>query len=465
MKRNVKFNGSQQSNKVIVLSLIMLMLTGGLFAQKIWTLEECIYYALDHNINIKKAELSSKISQIDLLQSKLNLVPSINGSSSYTTYWGRYADPINLVIIDTKSKRAQFGLSSSLTLFNGFQKYNTLKQAQIDYLASKYDADKIRDDISLAVAINYLNVLFNLELVEKSRAQLDVTQIQLYNTDKLVAAGTVPKGNLLEIQSQKASEEVNLINAENQLNLAYLDLVQLLELDGSTDFQIEQPRNLGVGSKSNLLSAQTVYGLALTRLPQIKSSELKLESSLKEISIARGGRSPRISANASWSTSYSDQDFKRDAQGLPTTELISFSDQFNNNINKYFGFSISIPVFNGFQVSSNINRSKVGALNAEYDLELQKNMVRKSIEQAYSDAIAAYKSYNANIKAVATSKEAFKYMEQKFNVGMENSLNYNIAKVQLINAESDLISAKYTYIFQAKILDFYQGNPLTLNGN
>lgn len=464
MKRNLKMNWLQQSNKVLALSLIMLMLTGGLFAQKIWSLEECIYYALDHNITIKKSELGSRMSEIDLLQSKLNFAPSINANSSYTTYWGRYADPINLVIIDTKSKRAQFGLNSSLTLFNGFQKYNTLKKAQLDYIASKYDADKIRDDIALAVAINYLNVLFNMELVDKSSAQLDVTQIQLYNTEKFVAAGTMPKGNLLEIQSQKAIEEVTLINAENQLNLAYLDLVQLLELEGDTDFAISRP-NLGIENASNLLPAQTVYGTALMRLPQIKSSELKLESALKGISIARGGRSPRITANAGWSTSYSDQDFIRDEFGVPSTNLISFSDQFNNNINKYFGFSINVPVFNGFQVSSNINRSKAGALNAEYDLDLQKNTVRKSIEQAYSDAIAAYKSYNANIKAVAASKEAFKYMEQKFNVGMENSLNYNIAKVQMIKAESDLISAKYNYIFKTKILDFYQGNPLSLNGN
>lgn len=464
MKRNVKFNWYQQSNKVIVLSLIMLMLTGGLVAQKIWSLEECIYYAIDHNITIKKSELGAKMSEIDLLQSKLNFAPSVNGNSSYTTYWGRYADPINLVIIDTKSKRAQFGLNSSLTLFNGFQKYNTLKQAQIDYLASKYDVDKIRDDISLAVAINYLNVLFNMDLVDKSRAQLDVTQIQLYNTEKLVAAGTIPKGDLLEIQSQKAVEEVTLINAENQLNLAYLDLVQLLELEGDTDFQIDRP-NIGIANTTNLLPVQTVYSTALTHLPQIKSSELKLESALKGIGIAKGARSPRISANAGWSTSYSDQDFVRDAQGIPTPEVKPFSDQFNNNINKYFGFSINIPVFNGFQTSSNIKRSKVGALNAEYDLELQKNSVRKSIEQAYSDAIAAYKSYNANIKAVAASKEAFKYMEQKFNVGMVNSLEYNIAKVQMIKAESDLISAKYDYIFKTKILDFYQGNPLTFNGN
>lgn len=463
MKRNVKFNWSQQSNKVIVLSLIMLMLTGGLFAQKIWSLEECIYYALDHNITIKKTELSTRMSEIDLLQSKLDFAPSVNGNSSYTTYWGRYADPINLVIIDTKSKRAQFSVNSSLTLFNGFQKYNTLKQAQTNYLASKYDADKIRDDISLAVAINYLNVLFNMELVDKSRAQLDVTQIQLYNIEKLVAAGTVPKGGLLEIQSQKAAEEVTLINAENQLSLAYLDLVQLLELEGDTDFHVEQP-NIGIGNSTSLLPAQTVYSTALTHLPQIKSSELKLESSLKGIGIARGGRSPRITANAGWSTSYSDQDFVRD-EGVPTSQIIPFGDQFNNNINKYFGFSISVPIFNGFQISSNINRSKVGALNAEYDLELQKNTVRKSIEQAYSDAIAAYKSYNANIKSVAASKEAFKYMEQKFNVGLENSLNYNIAKVQMIKAESDLISAKYDYIFKTKILDFYQGNPLTFNGN
>ncbi len=467
MKLNRKLNMNQRANKVILLGLIMFMMTGGLIAQKAWTLRECIEYALENNLQVQKSDLNAKVSKVDLLQSKLDFLPSLNGNSSYTYNWGLAVDNTSLTT-SSKDEQAFFSASANLTLFNGLQKVNTLKKAQLDYLSNKYDSDKIRDDIALQVAISYLNVLFNTELVEKNKVQLDVTHIQIFNTEKLVSAGTVPKGDLLEILSQKATEEVTLINSENLLALAYLDLIQLLELDGGTDFEIEQP-SLNVGSLNSNNSISGIYDAALEHLPQIKSAELKLSSAMRGISIAKGGRSPILTANGGWNTYYSTQ--VKDRYFDPVTEtvivgdIIPFSNQFGDHQNWSLRLNLSIPIFNSYQVSSNISRSKILAESANLDLEQEKNNIRKNIEQAYTDAIASYKTYNANIKAVDAAKEAFKYMEQKFNVGLENSLNYNIAKVNLQKAESDLISAKYDYIFKTKILDFYQGNPLTLNEN
>ncbi len=451
--------------KIVMAGLLIVAISGTMYSQKVWTLRDCIEYALDNNIQIKKSELTAENYKTGLLQSKLDLIPSINGSTNYTFSSGR-TDNGEFEYVNTNTKSASFSLSSGVTLFDGFQKYNTIKQAQFNYLASKYDSDKMRDDISLLLAQNYLNVLFSMELVDQAQSQLNVTQQQIRNTQKLVDAGTLPKGNLLEIQSQFASEEVTLINAENRLNLAYLDLMQLLELPATNDFKIEKPV-LSIGNEMNLLPTEQIYGISVLHLPQIKSAELRFKSASKGLAIARGSRSPSISAFAGWRTNYYDQIHIYNQATTPWTDLgiKPFKDQYKDNQSKYLQFSLNIPVFNGYAVSSNIARAKISERTAEYDLQLSKNTLRKNIEQAYSDALAAYKTYNASIKSVASFQESFKYMEQKFNVGIENSLNYNVSKMQLTSAQSQLLSNKYDYIFKSKILDFYMGMPLTLDEN
>ncbi len=473
MRRHLFLNWAKQNQKFLFLLLFALLLSGSIIAQKAWTLRECIEHALENNIEIKKSEINAKSNKVTETQRKLDLIPDLNANTSYSFGWGRAIDSKTNSYVNNNTQQASFGVSSSLTIFSGFQKFNTIKQAHFDYLASKYESDRIRDDVSLRIAASYLNVLYSMELVEKSEAQLEVTKIQIHNTEKMVKAGTLPKGNLLEIQSQKAQEEVNLINAQNQLTLAYLDLKQLLELEAGKDFEIEKPQ-VDVSMVGKILPSQDVYNTAVNRLPQIKSAEYTLMSAKKGVSIAKGGWSPRISLNGGWGTSYSDQDaiyqideitgdYVRDEEGKPIKiGTVAFKDQFEKNKSEYLQAAMNIPIFNGWSTNSNISRSKLAAINAEHNLQLTKNTVRKNIEQAYSDAIAAYKTYNANLKSVASFQESFKYMEKKFNVGMENSLNYNTAKAQLTRAESDLISAKYDYIFKTKILDFYMGIPLTL---
>ena len=196
-----------------------------------------------------------------------------------------------------------------------------------------------------------------------------------------------------------------------------------------------------------------------------------MESANKSLAIAKGSRSPNIRLSGSWGTSYSDQIRDREYIFDPGTGkideidhgLISFSDQIRNNENKTLAVSLSVPIYNGFQVSSYINKSKLASLNAEYDLDLTRNTIRKNVETSYTDALAAYKTYQANLKSLESFREAFKYMEQKFDVGLVNSLDYNVAKTQLTRSESDLLSAKYDYVFKTLVLDFYMGRPISLN--
>lgn len=455
--------GNVSGMKVYIVSILaVLSFSMNSMGQSVWSLEDCIDYAFDNNIQIKQSELLTEGYDIDLLQSKLNIVPSLNASTSYGWSEGRTPNPQTNIYNIQNSRQQFYDVSTQMTLFNGLQQYNSIKMAKYDLLASQYDADKMKDDISLMIAAGYLQILFSIELVKTAQDQVDITAQQISRTQKLVDAGTLAKGDLLDIQSLGAREEVNLINAENQLNIAYLDLLQLLDLSISDRFDIEKPVINIENASLELIPSDKVYEYAVINRPEIKSAEYRLQSANKALAIAKGSRSPVISLRGSWNTTWSDQ-IREDFLD-PESTTMPYKDQlFTNNPNKSWSISLNIPIFNGFQVSSYVNRSKLASVNAEYNLELTQNQIRKIVETSYTDAIAAYKTYQANEKSLESFSESFKYMEQKFNVGLVNSLDYNVAKQQLTKAESDLISAKYDFVFKTKVLDFYMGKTITLD--
>lgn len=451
--------------------IFLLMFFGILFfsvavvAQKQWTLEECINYAYENNLYIKQSNLNVESSDKDLLQSKLNLAPSLNASASQNFGWGRSPDPQTNIYATQQTQRTFFNVSSDVTLFNGLQQLNNMRKAEFDYLANKYDSDKIRNDISLNIASAYLLILFNTELVNNSQRQFDISKEQISRTEKQVEAGAVARGSLLDMQAQGASEEAALITNRNKLMLSYLDLMQLLDLEATKDFDIEKP-NLEITAQPSLLPPEMIFNKSVTLMPEIKSAELRLESAGRTVAISQGARSPRIFASGSIGTLYSDQikEIVENPGGVPSYgDTRTFGDQFVDNRDGSLVFGLSIPIFNGYQVSTNIKKSKIYYENINLELELEKNKLRKNIESAYADAIGAYQTFVARKKSVDALKESFNYTEEKFNVGMVNATDYNVSKIQLANAEADLSSAKFDYIFKTKILDFYLGRQLTFD--
>ena len=434
-------------------------------AQKQWTLEECINYAYENNLNIKQSQLSVEAADKDVLQSKLGLVPSLNASVSQNFGWGRAPDPQTNIYATQQTQRTFFNVSSDVTLFNGLQQLNNMRKKQFDFLASKYDSDKIRNDISLNIAASYLLILFNLELVNNSQRQVDISNEQIDRTEKQVEAGAVARGSLYDIQAQGASEEANLIANKNKLMLAYLDLMQLLDLEATNEFDIEKPK-LEISGQPTLLPPEMIFNKSVTLMPEIKSAELRLESAGRTLALSQGARSPRIFASGSVGTLYSDQIKEQigSSGGFPIygDDTKAFDKQFTDNRDGSLVFGMSIPIFNGYQVSTNIKKSKIYYENINLELELEKNKLRKGIESSYADAIGAYQTYIARKKSVDALNESFSYTEEKFDVGMVNATDYNVSKIQLANAEADLSSAKFDYIFKTKILDFYLGRQLTL---
>ena len=428
-------------------------------AQELWSLEECIDYAFENNIQIQQSVLEVESADRDLKQSKLNLIPSFNGSIGQNFGWGRAPDPQTNIYTTQQSRQTFFGISTEITLFHGLQQINNAKQKHFDYLAQKYDSDKIRNDMSLYVAASYLSILFNLELVNNAQRQVDISAEQISRTEKQVEAGAIARGSLFDIQAQGANEEANLVAAKNNLMIAYLDLMQLLDLEANNEFDIEKPKLEIIGTPT-IIPPGMIFNTALGIMPEIKSAENRVLSAERGLARGKGYNSPRLYASGQYGTNYSNritEDFLD-----PDSPVVSFDQQLTDNRNGALFIGLSIPIFNGYSVNTNVKKLRIYKEIADLNLENEKNVLRKNIEQAYADAIASYQTYVARNKSVESFREAFKYTEEKFDVGMVTSTDYNVGKIQLNNAESELASSKYDYIFKVKILDFYLGRSLSL---
>jgi outer membrane protein len=441
---------------LIFISILLLSSQGLIFSQeKIWSLEDCIRYAIDNNIQIKQQTIQTRVQKNSLDLAKLNLLPTINGSASHDYSFGRALDQTTYEFYNQTIQSDYFYLGGRTNLFNGLQNLNTIRKNKYELLAGEQDLQKIRDNVSLNVALAYLQILLDKELVTANENQLNITLQQIEKTKKLVSAGSVARGNLLQIEAQAAQEELSLINMKNQLETSYLNLTQLLELGSPAGFEIVVPE-ISVDSNAIITgNIDEIYKISRQTRPEIKSSEFKLTASEYDLKIAKGARIPSLSLSHSFTTRYS---FIENQPGLQP-----FKDQLKNNKNYGLGVSLSIPILNGWQVNKNISNSKLSVESSQYSLEGTEKQLYKNIQQAYTDAVAALKKYNASIKAVSSNEESFRYTEQKFNVGMITPVDYNIAKTQLLNAQSDLAQSKYEFVFKTKVLDFYKGIPLNLN--
>lgn len=466
----------------------MLLLSGS--ALEAWSqsgpmsLEDCITYALDHNIDIKKQLLMVDDQRQSLLQTKLGMIPSLNAGATHGYNWGMTVDRYTNSFATTRVQSNNFYLSSSVPLFQGLQQVNSIKQNQFNLMASQYDLDLLMDDISIAVAGYYLDILYNQELLEVSKAQLDVTFQQVRRMEKMLNAGTIAKGDLLSIEAQASTEELAVVNAENNLAIAYLSLQQLIDYPVSADFRIEKPELRPIQAPQITINPEDIYNVALGLRPDIKSAEMRVQSADRGVSIARGYLSPSLTLSGTWATGYSgaaQQGFDtihsiapigyvENTQETVVTpysypgqfQVIPFNDQLDNNQNKSVGLSLQIPIYNGWQSRTAINKAKLAREQAQYNLNQTQLNLNKNIQQAYADAIAALKNFNASEKKVRAQEEAFKYAEQKFEVGLMNSVEYNEIKKELARAESDLLQAKYRYVYTTTVLRFYMGKPLTL---
>ncbi|HNZ72644.1 MAG TPA: TolC family protein, partial [Prolixibacteraceae bacterium] len=327
--------------------------------------------------------------------------------------------------------------------------------ANLDFVLKKSleDLQKAKDDVTLNIASGYLEILFAKELIKVAEAQIDQTQKQIERTKTLVEAGKVAEGTLLELKAQLASEELDMVTRQNALQIALMNLSQMLELDSYSNFDIETPELPEMKAQASISEAAQVYGKAVLNRPEIKSADYQLRSAEAQLKVAQSSLYPTLSASAGFSDPY---------YNVLNVAEESFGKQLRNNNSKYVGLSLNIPIFNKFQSKTNIENSKLQIKNYQLQLESTKKELRKQIEQVYTNALASQKRFNANRVASKSMSESFRYIEEKYNVGRVSSVEYNDAKTKLAIAESNLIQAKYEFIFRSKILDFYNGIPISL---
>jgi outer membrane protein len=435
--------------KITTLFALLLFSTIGLQAQKAWSLKDCINYAVENNISIKQGELNSQSQQNNLTQAKAQRLPNLSSNLNQSFSYGRSMTPSN-VIVNQNSNYSSFGLNTNIPLFAGMQITNDIKRNRVNLDASLKDLEKAKDDIKINIAYAYLEILFAEELVKVRKSQLDITQLQINQTNEKVKAGSLAKGSLLNIQAQAAMEESVLIEAQNSLQLNYLKLVQLLELETYENFNIEKPILPEVQAKISLMPAIDIYNAALQIRPEIKSAEFKMTSSAYYLKMQKGRNSPSLNFGAGYSNAYS------------SISPQSFSEQLRQNEQKNLRFSLQIPIFNRLQTKTSIHNAKLELQNKELELAKTKKRLREDIETSQTSAVGALNKYSANGKAVVAMKESFRNTEEKFNVGLVNAVEYNLEKSKLATATSELLQAKYQFIFSTKILDFYRGIEIDL---
>ena len=429
--------------------IILFILPLGVFSQKNWNLEDCIQYAHESNIQIKQWELNTKVNANNRNQAKQQRLPSLNSSINQSFNFGRALQPDN-TYDNVNNNNTSLGINTQVYLFNGFQLNNTIKKNKFDLDASLADLEKAKDDITIRIASAYLEILFAGELVDATKEQLEMVRLQVEQTSKLVEAGSLPRGDLLETESQVAREELNLVNYENNLRLAYLQLIQLLNLADDPEFKVSIPILPEIIAMNSILNAKTIFQKAVEVRPEIKSASLKLHSNEQLLKIAKGAQQPSLSLNAGYLNNYYGK------------SNISFSRQIENNHNEYIGFNLNIPIYNQGTVKNNIKNTRFQVENSRLELENTKKELRQEIETAYNNALAAYQRYTTGQRALESMEEAFRYTTEKYNLGLVNSMEYSQSKNNLIQNRSEWIQSKYDFIFRTKILDFYNGVPIEL---
>jgi len=413
---------------------------------KQWSLTDCIGYALEQNIQVRKAGVSVSLGEISLQQAKDNLLPSLNASLGENLGWQNETGTGGETSW-TGSSRTSASLSSGLTLFSGFQLRNRIRLAALDQKSLQYSADQTMESVSLSIMSAYLQVLYSEEQVTNARNQAEATRGELALAAERLSLGAIANSDYLQVKTQLASEESSLATAVNNLKMAKLNLMQLMEYPVDESFEIARPDIDAIISTVPVAEATAVYAEALAVKPQVKIASLNRESASIDLEIARGGFFPSLSFSAGMSTGF--------------TQAAEMGSQLKSGFSPSLGLSASIPIFRNNQNKASVSRAKYGITTAELDELNTRNQLRKEVEQAVLDAESALISYQAALNRFDASAETYNVSEEKFKLGAMNSVDFLIQKTNLTSAESNLLQSKYELIYSHKIIDFYRGVALT----
>jgi outer membrane protein len=447
--------------KYLIVVLAFSTLIGTVSAQQKWSLEQCIDYAWKNNLTIKTTALNAESQKIRSEQAKNQRLPDLNASLSSPLSYGQAQNALGY-----NEKTGKFttsisgGLSSSVTLFSGFQITNNIAAQAFNLQASLEDLKKAKESMAVNIASAYLQVLYNKELYQIAKDQVDLSQAQVTRSESLASYGKIPEGQVFEVRAQLSKDKLSATESQNTLLLSLLDLSQLLDLKEWSTFDVVEP-SIDVQSLSMAVQpAEEIFNQAVSTKATVKASEYRLKSSEKSLEVTKAAQYPRLSLNAYYGNGYYPDLKKVRAPG--DTITMPFGEQWGQNYSAGLTLSLSIPIFNRFDTKNNIRLSKIDLENAKLELENTKKTLYKEIQQAWFNATKATVQYSSAGDVVLNSEEAFRFAEEKYNNGKATIYEYNQAKMNLASAKSSQLQAKYNYVFCIKILDFYKGEPLKL---
>ena len=433
---------------------------------KKWTLEECVKYAIQNNISIKQSELDTKTAAIDKKGAIGNFLPSLNANASHSWNIGLNQDITTGLLQNQTTQFTSAGANVGVDIYKGLQNQNTLRRANLSIVAAKYQLLKMQEDIALNVANAFLQILFNKENLKVQKEQLGINEKQYVRSEELVKAGSIPRGDLLDIKATVALNNQNVIAADNALLISKLSLAQLLQLKEFENFDVVDDTDIRDENNIMMQTPAAIYDKAVESRTELKIARTNLEIAQKDLDIAKGAFQPTLQGFYSFNSRVSYADVPSfDSMGnlIGTKNSAPFFEQFNSNKGQSFGAQLSIPIFNGFSTRNNVERSKVNLERSKIAVEQQDLDLQRNVFTAFADAKGALNAYESSVVALESRQGAYDYAKEKYAVGLMNSFDFNQSQTLLTNAQSDVLRTKYDYIFKIKILEFYFGIPLIKN--
>lgn len=426
----------------LILVVIVMLFASFSYASVPLNLEQCVDSALNNNRNLKRQKLSGQNQQIEYQQARQNLLPNLNASAGQSFGFGRSIN-VNNVYESVNSSQTSFGISSGLVLFDGLRMKHNIDKQRVELKAAEADLEKLNDDIRINVTAVYLQVLLYKEMLENSKTQLDLTVKKIEQREKLIEEGKLAKGEIYELISQKSREELQLVQSENNVKLSLLDLAQIIEIVDFKNFDIEKPIDL-LPMDPECNSAEEYYLKYYAGRPEIKAAQLRVESSKKSVSIAKAALYPSLNLGANLGTGYYNMSGRANS---------SFDQQIKDNFSTNVGFNLNVPIFSRFENKNNIKRAEIAVANSSLLLDDAKLEYRKNIEQAWYNAKAAKTRWESALKSEKVTKEAYNYMEIKFQNDRATTYELYQAKTNLAQVVSELTQSKYELLLRLKILE------------
>ena len=439
-----------KKSTLILGTIIVLTSIGNVHAQnKKWNLKQCIDYAVEHNIEVKQSQNQVRSLKVERSTLKNNFLPDLNAGASQKFTFGRSLNQDN-TYEDNNIQNSSFSISTEIPLFTGFKTSASISRNKFDLLAAEANKELVENNLSLNVTSAYFQILLNKEIFRIAREQILLTQEQEAKTQLLIENGKAPQSQLYDVRAQLADDDLTATEAKNSLRLAFLDLVQLMELQGYEQFDIDSlDENI---SKTETMTPENIYDAALGCMPQIKQAYYSLQSKSKSVKVAKSGYYPALSLGAGLSTGY-----YHSGSGISQT----FSKQFENNMQKSIYLTVNIPLFDRFSTRNQVKTARIEEQNARLSLENEKKNLYKDIEKAYTDALSAWEKFQSTTKAVTANEEAHRYALEKYAAGKSTVYEYNEIKMKLADALSKQSQAKYTYLLKERVLAFYSCRSLS----